>query len=99
MRNVLCNPFFTLTNFNHRSRQPNPDNEEIPMSHQNWSDRDERQYQHFMNKAKASGKNPDRAREIAARKVNKIRYQEPRLFKRSISETVTRDFFSDERNY
>lgn len=43
-----------------------------------WSNKDERQYQHIKDSAKERGKSEDRAKEIAARTVNKERAQEGR---------------------
>lgn len=43
-----------------------------------WSNKDERQYEHVKDSAKDSGKSTKRAKEIAARVVNKTRRQEDR---------------------
>jgi hypothetical protein len=43
-----------------------------------WSKKDERQYEHVKDSAKESGKSTARAKEIAARTVNKTRRQEGR---------------------
>ena len=43
-----------------------------------WSDKDERQYEHIKKSAKKRGKSTKRAKEIAARTVNKERAQEGR---------------------
>ena|SRR5690554_354471 len=43
-----------------------------------WTDKDERQYEHIKDQQKKSGKKTDRAEEIAARTVNKQRRQEGR---------------------
>lgn len=43
-----------------------------------WSNKDERQYEHIKESALESGKSEDRAKEIAARTVNKERRQEGR---------------------
>lgn len=43
-----------------------------------WSNKDERQYEHIRDSAKDSGKSPKRAKEIAARTVNKKRHSEGR---------------------
>jgi hypothetical protein len=43
-----------------------------------WSDKDERQYEHIKKSAKDRGKSDKRAKEIAARTVNKERRQEGR---------------------
>ena len=43
-----------------------------------WSDKDERQYEHVKESAKDRGKSEDRAKEIAARTVNKQRREEGR---------------------
>jgi len=44
----------------------------------NWTDKDERKYEHIKESAKDRGKSTDRAKEIAARKVNKDRREEGR---------------------
>jgi hypothetical protein len=38
-----------------------------------WSDKDERQYEHVKRSERERGRSPDRAKEIAARTVNKQR--------------------------
>jgi plasmid stabilization system protein ParE len=43
-----------------------------------WSDKDERQYEHIKESSKERGKSEKRAKEIAARTVNKERRQEGR---------------------
>jgi hypothetical protein len=43
-----------------------------------WSNKDERQYEHIKESAKDSGKSTSRAKEIAARTVNKQRREEGR---------------------
>ena len=43
-----------------------------------WSNKDERQYEHVKQSASKRGKSPKRAKEIAARTVNKQRRQEGR---------------------
>ncbi|CAN5354190.1 hypothetical protein BH24PSE2_BH24PSE2_02940 [soil metagenome] len=43
-----------------------------------WSDKDERQYEHIKDSARERGKPADRAKEIAARTVNKQRREEGR---------------------
>jgi hypothetical protein len=43
-----------------------------------WSNKDERQYEHVKDSAKESGKTMKRAKEIAARVVNKTRREEGR---------------------
>lgn len=43
------------------------------MPQRGWSDKDERQYKHIKESEKESGVKEDRAREIAARTVNKQR--------------------------
>jgi plasmid stabilization system protein ParE len=43
-----------------------------------WSNKDERQYEHIKESAVESGKPEDRAKEIAARTVNKNRREEGR---------------------
>lgn len=43
-----------------------------------WTDKDERQYEHIKDQQKKSGKKTDKAEEIAARTVNKQRREEDR---------------------
>lgn len=43
-----------------------------------WTDKDERQYEHIKEQQQKSGKKTDKAEEIAARTVNKQRRQEGR---------------------
>ncbi len=43
-----------------------------------WTNKDERMYEHIRNSARKDGKTPKRAREIAARTVNKQRRLEGR---------------------
>lgn len=43
-----------------------------------WTDKDERQYEHIKDQQKKSGKKTDKAEEIAARTVNKQRRQQGR---------------------
>ena len=43
-----------------------------------WSNKDERQYEHIKASEKKEGKSTDRAKEIAARTVNKQRKKEGR---------------------
>ena len=43
-----------------------------------WSDKDERQYEHIKDSARDRGKSESRAKEIAARTVNKQRREEGR---------------------
>lgn len=43
-----------------------------------WSDKDERQYEHVRKSSKKKGRSDERAREIAARTVNKQRRKEGR---------------------
>lgn len=43
-----------------------------------WSEKDERQYEHIKDSAKARGKSEKRAKEIAARTVNKERRKQGR---------------------
>lgn len=45
------------------------------MPQQEWSDKRERQYQHIKEQTEERGTDPDRAKEIAARTVNKNRAQ------------------------
>lgn len=48
------------------------------MPRQAWSDKDERQYRHVEESARERGRSPARAKEIAARTVNKQRREEGR---------------------
>jgi hypothetical protein len=43
-----------------------------------WSDKDERQYEHVKESEKKEGRSTERAKEIAARTVNKQRKKEGR---------------------
>ena len=43
-----------------------------------WSDKDERQYEHIKDSETKEGRSTDRAKEIAARTVNKHRKEEGR---------------------
>ena len=59
-------------------RGGNPGNtKEITMP-KSWSSKDERQYEHVKASEKKEGKSTDRAKEIAARTVNKHRKEEGR---------------------
>jgi hypothetical protein len=46
-----------------------------------WSNKDERQYEHVKESEKERGRSDDRAKEIAARTVNKQRSEEGRTKK------------------
>jgi plasmid stabilization system protein ParE len=48
------------------------------MPQEAWSDKDERQYEHIKDSARKRGKSTKRAKEIAARTVNKERREEGR---------------------
>jgi hypothetical protein len=48
---------------------------------QNWSKKDERQYEHIKDSQKERGRSTERAKEIAARTVNKQRSKEGRAKK------------------
>lgn len=52
-----------------------------------WSNKDERQYEHIKDSAKKRGRSSDRAKEIAARTVNKQRRTEGRTPNRKTSGT------------
>jgi plasmid stabilization system protein ParE len=52
-----------------------------------WSNKDERQYEHIKESAEDSGKSESRAKEIAARTVNKNRRQEGRTPNRTTQGT------------
>lgn len=52
-----------------------------------WSDKDERKYEHIKDSSKRRGKGEARAKEIAARTVNKQRRQEGRTPNKTTSGT------------
>jgi hypothetical protein len=52
-----------------------------------WSDKDERKYEHIKDSARKRGKSPGRAKQIAARTVNKQRRQENRTPNKSTQGT------------
>lgn len=52
-----------------------------------WSNKDERQYEHVKDSALDRGRSPDRAKEIAARTVNKQRRSEGRTPNRTTQGT------------
>jgi plasmid stabilization system protein ParE len=52
-----------------------------------WSDKDERKYEHIKEDARARGASPTRAKEIAARTVNKERREEGRTPNRTTQGT------------
>src|SRR5690606_11328491 len=52
-----------------------------------WTEKDERQYKHILKSARDDGKGEDRAKEIAARTVNKQRREDGRTPSRSTSGT------------
>jgi plasmid stabilization system protein ParE len=52
-----------------------------------WSEKDERQYEHIKDSAKARGKSEKRAKEIAARTVNKERREQGRTPNRTTQGT------------
>lgn len=54
---------------------------------QAWSNKDERQYEHIKEGAKEQGKSTSRAKEIAARTVNKQRREEGRTPNKSTKGT------------
>jgi plasmid stabilization system protein ParE len=53
------------------------------MSPKAWSNKDERQYEHIKESSKKRGRSAKRAKEIAARTVNKRRRQEGRTQSKS----------------
>lgn len=53
----------------------------------NWTDKDERMYDHVKESARERGKSEDRAQEIAARTVNKHRREEGRTPNRTTQGT------------
>jgi hypothetical protein len=52
-----------------------------------WSDKDERQYEHIKDSQREQGRSPRRAKEIAARTVNKNRREEGRTPNRTTQGT------------
>ena len=52
-----------------------------------WSNKDERQYEHIKESAREQGKSEERAKEMAARTVNKQRLEEGRTKKKSYGGT------------
>jgi hypothetical protein len=52
-----------------------------------WSKKDERQYEHIKDSSRKRGKSPGRAKEIAARTVNKQRREEGRTSQKSTQGT------------
>lgn len=59
------------------------------MPRQEWTGKEERQYEHIRDEAKERGTKPKRAKEIAARTVNKQRAQAGKT--RTASRTSTED--------
>jgi hypothetical protein len=57
------------------------------MAPEAWSNKDERQYEHIKESAKDRGKSEERAKEIAARTVNKERREEGRTPNKTTSGT------------
>lgn len=62
-----------------------------------WSKKDERQYEHIEESSKKRGKSQKRAKEIAARTVNKRRRQEGRTPKKATEGTGNPQRSLDER--
>ncbi len=60
------------------ARGENPGNIKETIMPKSWSSKDERQYKHVEASEKKEGKSTDRAKEIAARTVNKHRKSEGR---------------------
>jgi plasmid stabilization system protein ParE len=60
---------------------------EATMAPKAWSDKDERQYEHVKDSAKERGASTQRAKEIAARTVNKQRRKEGRTPNRTTQGT------------
>ena len=63
-----------------------------------WSDKDERQYKHIKQSAKADGKGTKRAMEIAARTVNKRRKTEGRTASKTSEATGNSNKSLDSRS-
>ena len=62
-----------------------------------WSNKDERQYRHVKKTAKERGRSDDKAKEIAARTVNKQRREEQRTPNRTTQGTGNPNTPLDER--
>ena len=62
-----------------------------------WSNKDERQYRHVKKTAKERGRSDDKAKEIAARTVNKQRREERRTANRTTQGTGNPNTPLDER--
>jgi plasmid stabilization system protein ParE len=65
------------------------------MPRQQWTEKDERQYEHIKDGAEDRGTKPKRAKEIAARTVNKNRARAGKT--RTASRTSTEDMSSSRR--
>jgi len=65
------------------------------MPQQQWTDKEERQYEHIKESAEDRGAKPKRAKEIAARTVNKERARAGKT--RTASRTSTEDMSSAKR--
>ena len=64
-----------------------------------WSDKDERQYEHVKKSAKQRGRSAQRAKEIAARTVNKQRQSEDRTQQKGSRATGNPNRSLDDRSY
>lgn len=62
-----------------------------------WSDKDERQYEHIKESAEERGRSESRAKEIAARTVNKQRREEGRTPNRTTQGTGNPNASLDDR--
>lgn len=65
------------------------------MPQKQWSEKRERQYQHIKDSERKQGKSEDRAEEIAARTVNKVRAQQGEA--KQSSRTSTEDMAPSRR--
>ncbi len=65
---------------------------------QRWSDKDERKYEHIKESAREDGKSLERAKEIAARTVNKGRREEGRTPNRTSQGTGNPNQSYEERS-
>jgi hypothetical protein len=65
---------------------------------QAWTDKDERQYKHVKESAEESGKSEKRAKEIAARTVNKHRREEGRTPNKTTQGTGNPNTSLDDRS-
>jgi hypothetical protein len=72
--------------------------EEFPMAPKAWTEKDERQYDKIKQSLRRDGKSPERAKEIAARTVNKTRRAQGRTPNKTTSGTGNPNKVLSERN-